>query len=79
MKNGTVDYNGTAYGSVASYTCDDGFYNTGSDLLECNNDGLWIGDLPVCESSKFRFPMPKTLFPELMGILIVKRLKIDFL
>ncbi len=42
------------FGTIASYTCDDGFYLTsGSDVRTCGGDGLntigsWNGAAPVC-------------------------------
>ncbi len=42
------------FGTIASYTCDEGFYLTsGSDVRTCGGDGLntigsWNGAAPVC-------------------------------
>ncbi|XP_064387965.1 uncharacterized protein LOC135336171 isoform X3 [Halichondria panicea] len=59
ISNGVLVYgpdstNPFNFGTIASYTCDDGFYLTsGSDVRTCGGDGLntigsWNGAAPVC-------------------------------
>ena len=48
--NGNVDVtDGTNTGSVATYSCDDGYTLSGSETRTCEEGGLWSGDAPVCE------------------------------
>ena len=37
-------------GSVAHYSCDDGYVMMGSSTLMCFTNGSWIGDIGTCES-----------------------------
>ena len=37
-------------GSVAQYSCDEGYVMTGSNTLMCITNGSWIGDIGTCES-----------------------------
>ena len=37
-------------GSVAHYSCDEGYVMTGSNTLMCFINGSWIGDIGSCES-----------------------------
>lgn len=53
VENGIVNYDSTSFGSMATYTCDDNFLQTGSSSLECGRRGLWIGALPMCERGRF--------------------------
>ena len=35
-------------GSIATYNCDDGFLLSGSIDRECQGNGTWSGDEPLC-------------------------------
>ncbi len=49
IANGKVTLSdGQAYGSVATYTCNEGFVLSGSGTLTCNADGNWSGIAPKC-------------------------------
>jgi len=39
---------GLTYASVARFTCDPGYYITGSALRSCDTDGEWNGIDGVC-------------------------------
>ena len=47
--NGDVQLTGTTFGSVATYTCMEGFkLANGDQRRECDEDGLWTGEPPIC-------------------------------
>ena len=47
--NGEVDLsNGTTFGSIAVYNCNEGLILLGSDTRVCQADGVWSGDPPTC-------------------------------
>ena len=48
--NGQVSLNGTAVGSIATYTCDAGYNLIGNVQRMCQGNGSWSGDEPVCQS-----------------------------
>ena len=48
--NGDVDTSsGTTAGSVALYSCNEGFVLTGTADRVCGSDGRWRPDPPACE------------------------------
>ena len=53
--NGQVVYESTAYGTIATYSCDTGFGLSGGDGTQiCGEDfsgpnGVWEGIVPTCE------------------------------
>ena len=47
--NGTVTWTSLTPGSIATYTCDEGFELTGEGNRTCQNDGTWSDDPPTCE------------------------------
>ena len=58
IPNGQVCYNGTIAGSVATYSCDEGFTLTGSAERTCRSDGRWNGSIASCaatDSGKIKF------------------------
>jgi hypothetical protein len=47
--NGSVNQTGTTYNKQAIYVCNEGYENTGGDLLRvCEADGSWNGTEVVC-------------------------------
>ena len=49
--NGTIELReGTLFGSIAVYDCDDGFEVVGSIVRVCLETGEWSDEAPVCES-----------------------------
>ena len=46
--NGNVDASITTVGSVATYSCDNGFLISGDPQRNCQMDGLWSGSAPTC-------------------------------
>ena len=49
VSNGMVCYDGTTAGSVATYSCDDGYMLRGSAERVCGSDGHWEERIPSCE------------------------------
>ena len=47
--NGQITLNETVYGSMANYSCDNGFLPIGDPILRCQDDGEWSGS-PECLS-----------------------------
>ena len=48
--NGEVSLTTTTPGSVATYTCDTGYEVVGASMRECQVNGSWSENGPVCES-----------------------------
>ena len=49
-ENGQVDLNqGTRFGAKAFYRCDNGFFLVGDDRRECQANGQWSGEAPICK------------------------------
>lgn len=50
LPNGTVSYNRTVFGSMATYSCMEGYELTAGDpLRQCQADGEWSSTVPRCE------------------------------
>ena len=47
--NGVVNLTGTVEGSIANYTCNEGFLPDGPVVRMCGSDGMWSGEAPLCE------------------------------
>ena len=47
-ENGQVSVGEVTFGSVATYSCDDGFILNGIATRTCTSDGTWSGDNPSC-------------------------------
>ena len=47
--NGSVTFNDSLIGSVATYDCDFGFRLKGNVQRTCQQSGLWNGTAPRCE------------------------------
>ena len=50
-KNGEVTFNGTTFGSEATYECDEGFELVGEATRVCEATGEWSGEEPVCDGT----------------------------
>ena len=49
--NGRIIFlDGTSFGSVARYECNNGFVLIGIPIRSCDEDGNWSGEAPVCQS-----------------------------
>ena len=49
LANGEVSYSfNTAYNSVATYSCDDGYRLDGTNTRTCLASGDWSGSPPTC-------------------------------
>ena len=46
--NGNVGAASTTFGSLAVYSCNDGFMLVGSNMRECQSNGTWSGTTPSC-------------------------------
>ena len=49
VEHSSVVEMGLRYGDVIYYICNEGYDLNGNNLLECDADGQWSGDLPECE------------------------------
>ena len=49
-ENGMISFVRTVEGSVANYTCDEGYTLDGVTQRVCGEDGQWTGDVPLCQS-----------------------------
>jgi hypothetical protein len=47
-ENGNVDASITTVGSVATYSCNNGFLISGDSQRNCQMDGFWSGSAPTC-------------------------------
>nr|XP_039270425.1 uncharacterized protein LOC120345097 [Styela clava] len=48
IDNGDVKYTSTVYGSIATYSCNDGFSLQGDEQTVCQSDRKWSGKPPKC-------------------------------
>ncbi len=50
IQYGTVQYNDTDIGTVASYICQTGYILSDDDTIQrlCQDNGQWSGDEPIC-------------------------------
>ena len=53
LENGNVGVSNRTVGSVAMYSCDSGFLISGNPQRNCQADGLWSGQAPLCILGKF--------------------------
>ena len=49
--NGNVTVGMTTVGGVASYKCDRLYRLVGPESRQCQSNGLWTGEAPVCEGN----------------------------
>ncbi|XP_064383648.1 CUB and sushi domain-containing protein 3-like [Halichondria panicea] len=49
-ENGSVDDGDNLPGTIAKYTCDDGFKLVGSSKRLCQNYGSWTREAPICKA-----------------------------
>ena len=47
--NGNVRLFGKTHNSVATYSCNGGYYLTGNSYRVCWDNGDWSGSVPSCE------------------------------
>ena len=50
---GGVTFTGTTAGSIATYSCVEGYILVGDGKRECQADGKWSGEEPACLSKKY--------------------------
>lgn len=46
--NGQISLTQDTVGSIAEYSCDEGFQLKGHTIQLCNMDGLWVSEAPLC-------------------------------
>lgn len=66
-ENGMVDISSTYRSSVATYSCDEGYFVVGVVSRLCQEDGMWSDQEPICtrkdiEDSKFFYSQYIVLF-----------------
>ena len=49
INDGNVDVGLSVEGTIANYTCDDGYRLVGAASRLCQNDGEWTDRAPVCQ------------------------------
>lgn len=47
--NGQVSISGTTEGSIANYSCTNGYHVVGNTSRACQSDSQWSGNAPTCE------------------------------
>ena len=47
--SGDVNFNSTEIGSMANYSCNEGFILNGNATRICQDNGEWSGDDPTCQ------------------------------
>ncbi|CAH2220992.1 Hypothetical predicted protein [Pelobates cultripes] len=47
--HGTSEYEDVTFGSIVTYKCDEGYRFINKNTRECQADGTWSGELPICE------------------------------
>jgi CUB/sushi domain-containing protein len=52
ISNGSVTFSETTFGSIATYSCDEGFGLQGSTERVCETIGQWSGSEPSCISNQ---------------------------
>ena len=60
LSNGQVSLTTSTFGSVAMYTCEEGYLVVGSATRECLANGSWSQQEPVCESKLLYSPHFRT-------------------
>ncbi|MCB9603534.1 MAG: hypothetical protein H6724_07490 [Sandaracinus sp.] len=58
--NGNVGAASTTFGSLAVYSCNDGFTLVGSNMRECQSNGTWSGTSPTCAADVANCGAPPT-------------------
>ena len=48
-RNGGVSFKSTQFGSVAFYSCNEGFRLVGAETQTCQDNGEWSGTAPTCQ------------------------------
>ena len=52
FRNGTFEGQGNKFGDRYAFKCDLPFALIGNDEIICGKDGLWTGQVPVCQKSE---------------------------
>ena len=59
IANGAVNVTSRTVGSRATYTCNDGYRLQGDKQRECQRNGQWSGQEPVCRGTYVSFELIK--------------------
>ena len=49
-ENGLLAISNITFGSIANYSCDEGYNIMGNEMRLCLESGLWSGEDPICQS-----------------------------
>ena len=49
-ENGLITINNITLGSIATYSCNEGYNIMGNEVRTCQENGSWSGEDPVCQS-----------------------------
>ena len=55
-ENGNVEVTSTVVGTVATYSCNDGFKLVGNENRVCRPNGQWSGVAPSCQGEETHLP-----------------------
>lgn len=56
-----MEFTSSSVGSLATYSCDEGFTISGSRTRICRPNGLWSGEQPTCTSKYMNLLCSKTI------------------
>ena len=74
ISNGDVSFSSLEPGSVATYTCQEGYKNIGEKNQTCNFLGKWSGQEPQCSKSGiliYKVFIRCPLMPFVLGIVLL--------
>ena len=49
-ENGLLAISNITFGSIANYSCSEGYAIMGNEMRTCQENGSWSGEEPVCQS-----------------------------
>ncbi len=67
--NGTVSVPSNNFGSIATYTCNQGYNLTGGGMTRtCGANGMWSGGDPTCQSTLYLNFLWRIVKGEIVGV-----------
>ena len=72
LTNGIVTMTGTSPNSEATYSCNRGFFTNDATNRTCNENGVWTGVEPVCESKELQKSLGYLVSPGTQADLILR-------